>query len=78
MLKNINPNWNKSVISITIILSLVLSIFVIISPDYSSKILKNTYIALSNYFETFFMYGTFGLLIFLFIIGMITSQLGDI
>lgn len=69
MLKNINPNWNKSVISITIILSLVLSIFVIISPDYSSKILKNTYIALSNYFETFFMYGTFGLLIFLFIIG---------
>ena len=70
MLKNINPNWNKSVISITILLSLVLSIFVLISPEYSSQILKNTYNYLSNMFEGFFMYGSFVLLLFLLVLAL--------
>ena len=70
MLKNINPNWNKSVISITILLSLVLSIFVLISPEYSSQILKNIYNYLSNMFEGFFMYGSFALLIFLLVLAL--------
>ena len=70
MFNKINPNWNKSVISITILLSLVLSIFVIINPIYSSKILSSIYTNLSNYFESFYMYGTFGLLLFLFFIGI--------
>ena len=70
MLKNINPNWNKSVISITILLSLVLSIFVLISPEYSSQVLKNIYNYLSNMFEGFFMYGSFTLLIFLLVLAL--------
>ena len=70
MLKSINPNWNKSVISITILLSLVLSIFVLISPEYSSQILKNTYNYLSNMFEGFFMYGSFALLLFLLVLAL--------
>ena len=68
MLKKINPNWNKSVISITILLSVVLSIFVLISPDSTSTMLSNTYGYLSNMFESIFIYGTFGLLIFLLIL----------
>ena len=70
MFNKINPNWNKSVISITILLSLVLSIFVIINPIYSSKILSSIYTNLSNYFESFYMYGTFALLLFLFFIAI--------
>ena len=70
MLKNINPNWNKSVISITILLSLVLSIFVLISPEYSSQVLKNIYNYLSNMFDGFFMYGSFALLIFLLVLAL--------
>ena len=75
MLKNINPNWNKSVISITILLSLVLSIFVLISPEYSSQILKNIYNYLSNMFEGFFMYGSFALLLFLLVLA--SSKFGS-
>ena len=70
MLKSINPNWNKSVISITILLSLVLSIFVLISPEYSSQVLKNIYNYLSNMFDGFFMYGSFALLIFLLVLAL--------
>ena len=69
MLKNINPNWNKSVISITILLSVVLSIFVLIDPENTSNILKGAYGYLSNMFESVFMYGSFALLIFLLILG---------
>ena len=75
MLKSINPNWNKSVISITILLSLVLSIFVLISPEYSSQILKNIYNYLSNMFEGFFMYGSFALLLFLLVLA--SSKFGS-
>ncbi len=75
MLKSINPNWNKSVISITILLSLVLSIFVLISPEYSSQILKNIYNYLSNMFEGFFMYGSFVLLLFLLVLA--SSKFGS-
>ena len=70
MLKNINPNWNKSVISITILLSVVLSIFVLIDPQNTSKILSDVYGYLSAMFESVFMYGSFGLLIFLLILGL--------
>ena len=69
MLKSINPNWNKSVISITILLSVVLSIFVLIDPENTSKILSDIYSYLSNMFESVFMYGSFGLLIFLLMLG---------
>ena len=69
MLKNINPNWNKSVISITILLSVVLSIFVLIDPESTSKALSNVYVYLSSMFESVFMYGSFGLLIFLLVLG---------
>ena len=75
MLKSINPNWNKSVISITILLSLVVSIFVLISPEYSSQILKNIYNYLSNMFEGFFMYGSFALLLFLLVLA--SSKFGS-
>ncbi len=75
MLISINPNWNKSVISITILLSLVLSIFVLITPEYSSQILKNIYNYLSNMFEGFFMYGSFALLLFLLVLA--SSKFGS-
>jgi len=75
MLKNINPNWNKSVISITILLSVVLSIFVLIDPESTSKALSDVYGYLSSMFESVFMYGSFGLLIFLLILGF--SKFGN-
>ena len=51
MLKIVDPNWNKSVISITILLSILLSVFVLIDPEFSSKILSQTYGILSVMFE---------------------------
>ena len=76
MLKIIDPNWNKSVISITILLSILLSIFVLVDPEFSSSILSQTYGILSVIFEDFYMYGSFFLLIFL--ISLALSRYGTI
>ena len=76
MLKIIDPNWNKSVISITILLSILLSIFVLVDPEFSSRILSQTYGILSVFFENFYMYGSFFLLLFL--IGLALSKYGTI
>lgn len=76
MLKIIDPNWNKSVISITILLSILLSIFVLVDPEFSSSILSQTYGILSVMFEDFYMYGSFLLLIFL--ISLASSKYGTI
>jgi BCCT family betaine/carnitine transporter len=76
MLKIIDPNWNKSVISITILLSILLSIFVLVDPEFSSSILSQTYGILSVMFEDFYMYGSFLLLIFLISLGL--SKYGTI
>lgn len=76
MLKIIDPNWNKSVISITILLSILLSIFVLVDPEFSSSILSQTYGMLSVMFEDFYMYGSFLLLIFL--ISLALSKYGTI
>ena len=72
----INPNWNLSVISITILLSLVLSIFVLLDPSSTSKILNLVYYDLSVKFESFFMYGSFILLIVLLLLAI--SRYGTI
>ena len=72
----IDPNWNKTVLSITILLSLVLSIFVLTDPSTSSKILSGVYASLSEKFESFFMYGSFILLILLFLLAI--SKFGTI
>ena len=66
----IDPNWNKTVVSITILMSLVLSIFVLADPITSSKMLSEVYAILSREFESFFMYGSFILLILLFVLGL--------
>ena len=76
MLKIIDPNWNKSVISITILLSILLSIFVLVDPEFSSSVLSQTYGILSVMFEEFYMYGSFLLLIFL--ISLALSRYGTI
>ena len=76
MLKIIDPNWNKSVISITILLSILLSIFVLVDPEFSSSILSQTYGTLSVMFEGFYMYGCFFLLMFL--ISLALSRYGTI
>ena len=72
----INPNWNLSVISITILLSLVLSIFVLLDPSSTSKILNSVYYDLSIKFESFFMYGSFILLLVLLLLAI--SRFGTI
>ena len=72
----IDPNWNKTVVSITILMSLVLSIFVLADPITSSKMLSEVYAILSREFESFFMYGSFILLILLFVLGL--SRYGKI
>ena len=76
MLKIIDPNWNKSVISITILMSILLSIFVLVDPEFSSSVLSQTYGILSVMFEEFYMYGSFLLLIFL--ISLALSRYGTI
>ena len=72
----IDPNWNKTVLSITILLSLVLSIFVLTDPVATSKLLSGIYTNLSSKFESLFMYGSFVLLILLFLLAI--SKYGKI
>ena len=76
MLKKINPNWNLSIISITILLSIVLSIFVLANPEGTSIFLLGIYSKLSIIFESSFMYGSFALLSFLLVLAL--SRYGKI
>ena len=71
-----NPNWNITVISITILLSVMLSIFVLSDPDSTSKIILNIYSKLSKSFEEIFIYG--GVFLLLFLLGIAISKYGSI
>ena len=71
-----NPNWNITVISITILLSVMLSIFVLSDPDSTSKTLLNIYSKLSKSFEEIFIYG--GVFLLLFLLGIAISKYGSI
>ena len=57
-------------------MSILLSIFVLVDPEFSSSILSQTYGILSVMFEEFYMYGSFLLLIFL--ISLALSRYGTI
>ena len=74
--KYTNPNWNLSVISITILLSVLLSFFVLQDPVKTSSILSEIYTNLSTRFESVYLYGSFFL--FLFLIFLAISNYGSI
>ena len=57
-------------------MSILLSIFVLVDPEFSSSVLSQTYGILSVMFEEFYMYGSFLLLIFL--ISLALSRYGTI
>ena len=76
MFIRISSEWNKTIISLAIVLSLVLSIYVLSDPDGSAKFLFKTYDLLAAFFEPIYMYGSFSVLIFLIFISL--SKYGDI
>ena len=76
MFIKISSEWNKTIISLAIVLSLVLSIYVLSDPDGSAKFLFKTYELLAAFFEPMYMYGSFSVLIFLIFISL--SKYGDI
>ena len=76
MFIKISSEWNKTVIFIAIVLSLLLSIYVLSDPVGSSKFLFKTYDFLAAFFEPTYMYGSFIVLIFLIFIAL--SKYGDI
>ena len=76
MFIKISSEWNKTVIFIAIVLSLLLSIYVLSDPVGSSKLLFKTYDFLAAFFEPTYMYGSFIVLIFLIFIAL--SKYGDI
>ena len=76
MFIKISEEWNKTVIFIAIVLSLLLSIYVLSDPVGSSKFLFKTYDFLATSFEPTYMYGSFVVLIFLIFLAL--SKYGDI
>ena len=76
MFKEISSEWNKTIISLSIVLSLLLSIYVLSDPVGSSKLLFKTYDSLATFFEPTYMYGSFCVLIFLIFIAL--SKYGEI
>ncbi len=76
MFKEISSEWNKTIISLSIVLSLLLSIYVLSDPVGSSKLLFKTYDSLATFFESTYMYGSFCVLIFLIFIAL--SKYGEI
>lgn len=76
MFLKISSEWNKTIIFLTIVLSLVLSIYVLSDPDGSSQFLYKTYDSLASLFEPIYMYGSFIVLIFLLSIAI--SKYGQI
>ena len=75
MFKEISSEWNKTIISLSIVLSLLLSIYVLSDPVGSSKLLFKLYDSLTTLFEPTYMYGSFSVLIFLIFIAI--SKYGD-
>ena len=76
MFFKISSEWNKTIISLAIVLSLILSIYVLSDPDGSAKFLFKTYDFLAAFFEPLYMYGSFSVLMFLIFISL--SKYGDI
>ena len=76
MFLKINSEWNKTIISLTIVLSLLLSIYVLSDPAGSSKFLYITYDSLATLFEPIYMFGSFIVLVFLLFISL--SSYGEI
>ena len=76
MFKEISSEWNKTIIFLSIVLSLLLSIYVLSDPVGSSKLLCKTYDSLATFFEPAYMYGSFSVLVFLIFIAI--SKYGEI
>ena len=76
MFIKISAEWNKTIISLAIVLSLLLSIYVLSDPVGSSKLLFKLYDSLTIFFEPTYMYGSFLVLIFLIFIAL--SKYGDV
>ena len=76
MFIKISAEWNKTIISLAIVLSLLLSIYVLSDPVGSAKLLFKLYDSLTTLFEPTYMYGSFSVLIFLIFIAI--SKYGDI
>ena len=76
MFSKISTEWNKTVITITIVLSIVLSIYVLSDPIGSAVTLSKIYGQLSTTFESTYMYGS--LFVFLFLIFISLSKYGSI
>ena len=75
MFIKISAEWNKTIISLAIVLSLLLSIYVLSNPVESAKLLFKLYDSLTTLFEPTYMYGSFSVLIFLIFIAI--SKYGD-
>ena len=69
----LNPLWSKTVLVITFSFLLLLSSYVLIDPEGSSKNLLNIYNFFAINFESFFLYFGFGVLVFLIIIAISKS-----
>ena len=76
MFSKLNPEWNKTTISITILLSLILTFFVLYNPIETTIALNEAYIYLSTIFENYYVYGS--LILLLFLIGLALSKYGSI
>ena len=76
MYNKISSEWNKTVVLLTIVLSLFLSIYVLTDPLGSALTLSSIYNTLSTMFESTYMYGSFIVLIFLLFIAL--SRYGEI
>ena len=76
MYNKLSAQWNKTIISITIVLSLVLSIYVLNNPIGSAKNLSSIYNYLASTFESTYMYG--GFFVFCFLVLLALSRYGNI
>ena len=66
----LNPLWSKTVLVITFSFLLLLSSYVLLDPDGSSKNLLNIYNFFATNFESFFLYFGFGVLLILIFVGI--------
>ena len=66
----LNPLWSKTVLVITFSFLLLLSSYVLLDPDGSSKNLSNIYNFFATNFESFFLYFGFGVLLILIFVGV--------
>ena len=66
----LNPLWSKTVLVITFSFLLLLSSYVLLDPDGSSKNLSNIYNFFATNFESFFLYFGFGVLLILIFVGI--------